>query len=145
MRRWHARVEDITHRPPLNLPDSHSTDEVYAFIQSVYHMKDWIKNDPALPNKITGAVEKYINKTRCLGISADICNASKHATLTTSRSNESPDVKTRSFGLGLMEGLTPAIYVLYQITADGGSVGLHTFAQECLDAWDAFLRQHGLL
>ena len=50
--------------------------------QSMWHLKDWILNDPEFRPKDIAKLKADIHERRCLLICADLANGSKHLTLT---------------------------------------------------------------
>lgn len=56
-------------------------DMIYAFFIFCHHMSDYIKNDNELSID-EDIIYEYIRKNECLSICADICNGTKHLTLT---------------------------------------------------------------
>ncbi len=58
------------------------SDDIWAFFQNCWHMKDWIKNDPMLPNSVKDNIEREVENYDSLMISADLTNRSKHLALT---------------------------------------------------------------
>jgi len=58
------------------------SDDIWAFFQNCWHLKDWIKNDPAISNNIRNKIEKETKKFDSLMICADLANRSKHLELT---------------------------------------------------------------
>lgn len=57
------------------------SDDIWAFFQNCWHLKDWIKNDPMLPNSIRDSIEKEAENFNSLMICADLTNRSKHSEL----------------------------------------------------------------
>jgi hypothetical protein len=57
-------------------------DDLWAFFQNCWHLKDWIKNDLTIPQNIRGIIEKEARKYKSLRIAADLANRSKHSKLT---------------------------------------------------------------
>lgn len=57
------------------------SDDIWSFFQSCWHLKDWIKNDPMLPNTIRDSIEKETEQFESLLICADLSNRSKHSEL----------------------------------------------------------------
>ena len=108
-------------------------DLVYAFFLNCYHLKDWIKADPALA--ALGDVEAFINSSPELRLCADICNASKHFELTRPRSNENPEVGIPNLVVG-----NKAVVLRYEIATSSGEVDSFELAEACMAAWSKFLR-----
>ena len=46
----------------MSRDSDHYQDEAYAFFQNCYHLKDWLKHDPAT-SALAGDVEGYITKS----------------------------------------------------------------------------------
>jgi hypothetical protein len=54
-------------------------DDFNAFFICCFHLKDWLKNDPALSRDIGRAAETFIEtRTVALRLCADVANGSKH-------------------------------------------------------------------
>ena len=74
----------------------HYRDEVFALFQALWHLKDWLKNDPALPAPVGVAVETWIvGEGHLLKVAADVANGSKHMTLDRMRAEGSSRQGTR--------------------------------------------------
>ena len=108
-------------------------DLVYAFFLNCYHLKDWIKADPALAP--LGDVETFINNSPALRLCADICNASKHFELTRPRSNENPVVGIPNLVVG-----KKIVVLRYEIATSSGSIDSFDLAERCMTAWSQYLR-----
>ncbi len=120
-------------------------DEIYAFFQSCYHLKDWLRNDDSLTSAVQGAVEGYINQQRSLKLCADICNSSKHLQLNRPRSNENPAFGRKDYSLTLTANVDEAeISLKLWINTDSGAEDAFSLATECVQEWDAFLKTHSL-
>jgi hypothetical protein len=107
-------------------------DLVYAFFLNCYHLKDWVKTDPALAP--LGNVETFINNSPELRLCADICNASKHFKLTCPRSNESPAVGVPNLIVG-----KKTVVLRYEIETTSGSINSFELAERCMAAWSQYL------
>ena len=102
-----------------------------------YHLKDWIKNDPA-SSSIAGRVEDYISSTPDLSLCADICNGLKHLVLNRGRSGEDPEFGPRKFDVGV--GTHPTtIAVHYTINTNSGPIDAFSLATKCLKDWKSFI------
>src|SRR5688500_903473 len=103
--RWYERFRELNHGREHTMPSDNYQDEIYAFFQNCYHLKDWIKNDAAAPARMKQAVEGHISGSPALSLCADLCNASKHFTLNSApRSGTVPTAGPRQFGLQLGGG-----------------------------------------
>jgi hypothetical protein len=54
-------------------------DNLWFFFQTAWHLKDWIKNDPAIRTNLS--IETIANNVKSLRICADLANRSKHLEL----------------------------------------------------------------
>lgn len=57
-------------------------DDIWAFFQNCWHLKDWIKNDTTISSSAREAVEGEVKNYNSLMIAADLANRSKHFDLT---------------------------------------------------------------
>jgi hypothetical protein len=143
MQRWHNRFGKLDRGRPHDMPSEDYLDEIYAFFQNCYHLKDWIKNDGTVTQNVRDAVETYINSNRSLRLCADICNALKHLSLRNSRSGEEPEFGTKRFKLNLGRG-QPTISLKCEVETTAGKVDAYQLASDCMDAWKTFLLSNGL-
>src|SRR5439155_17755263 len=100
MKRWYERFGTLDQGRTHGVDSENYLDEIYAFFQNCYHLKDWIKNDMAVAPAIQQSVEGYINGSRPLRLAADICNSLKHLQ-NRGRSGEDPKFGRKHFSLGL--------------------------------------------
>ncbi len=140
MKRWYARFSVIDQGRLHDVTSDHYEDDVYAFFLNCYHLKDWIKNDPAVGVAAQQGVEGFINSSRSLKLCADICNAHKHLRLTSSRSGEHPGFGKKHVSLTLAVGSPPAISVKYEIDTATGPVDAFTLATDCVKDWESFIQ-----
>lgn len=142
MRRWHARVRSATAVDDLYI------DSVYAFFIFCFHLKDWLAMDDSVAREVANAAEQLMNTDYPMQLCADLANGLKHVSVT--RRPRLPAPVTLSTGIPSPEassnvddylGLLPTIRA-----ADGSFIaGAPEIADLCVDRWDTFLRQHGLL
>lgn len=144
MKRWYERFSALNNGRLHDVPSENYLDEIYAFFQNCYHLKDWIKND-SLPSNIQSAVESYINHDRALSLCADICNSLKHLQLKSDRSGENPSFGKKHYAVTVGPGLPITISLKYEVDTNSGPIDAFILATNCIAAWDAFFKQHGLL
>ena len=53
-------------------------DDLYHFFQDAWHLKDWIKNDPAVPTNVRAQIEKELDNITYFRITADFANGTTH-------------------------------------------------------------------
>jgi hypothetical protein len=145
VRRWYLRFKDIDKGRPHDTDSENYVDEIYAFFLNCYHLKDWIRHDPAVPEQVRNKVESHINANTSLRLCADICNSLKHLRLDrTPRSVENPTFGKKCFAVGLGPGLPTTIALKYVIDTNSGPLDAFTLATECVTDWDRFLSANGL-
>ena len=78
MKRWPVRFEEITNgKEHLQSTDFYQ-DEVYAFFQNCWHLRDWIINSGIIEKVI---VDKFFHEDSDMKICRDLANGSKHLTI----------------------------------------------------------------
>jgi hypothetical protein len=88
VRRYRDRVERLYGGEVLNRPNEELLDDVHAFFQNCYHLKDWLKNDSSYTKHASQEIEDFVTNTPELALCADICNALKHLILQRARSGQ---------------------------------------------------------
>lgn len=136
-KRWFDRFTQINDGRYHTISSNNYLDEVYAFFQNCYHLKDWIKNDETAGDFST-SVENYVNNNRHLRLCADICNGSKHFKLNKQKSGENPRMRSKHHKLNLSTD-PPVIAIQYSIVTDSGILDAYDLAKKCMAAWDSFL------
>ena len=56
-------------------------DDIFSFFQNCYNLKDWLKNDNALPSSVRNKIENEVDLSNTLRIVADLANRTKHLKL----------------------------------------------------------------
>jgi hypothetical protein len=112
-------------------------DDVYAFFQNCYHLKDWIRHDPDC--KGWSSAEDFINQNVDLQICGDLCNSTKHLHLDRRpRSNVEPKFAGKHFDMKFGEG-DPRLSVRYSISTQTGSIDAYELASRCVSLWVEFI------
>jgi hypothetical protein len=145
MKRWYQRFDELNQGRIHNLMSENYLDEIYAFFQNCYHLKDWLKNDSVVNNAIQSAVEPYIISNNHLLLCADICNSLKHLALTRPRSGASPAFGKKQYAVNMQPGEPTIISLKYEVNTTSGPVDAFVLATDCVAAWEAFLKQHNLI
>lgn len=121
-------------------------DDLWHFFQDCYHLKDWIKNDPNIPDVIKGEkgniIEEYVEGNKELRICADLANRSKHLELNKSI-REDAKITSRNVEISLSTGTSTCEHI---ITLEDGSkhIALNV-ARKAVEAWDTLLRKNQLI
>lgn len=89
--RYYNRFKKVSDAKQDIVISKETEDDIYAFFQNCYHLKDYLKNDTAYTKHSDRDIEDYINNTFELKLCADICNGLKHLTLTNPRSGATPN------------------------------------------------------
>jgi len=123
-------------------------DDLWAFFQNCYHLKDWIKNDPSVGYDIRNGVEVFVNNNKELRICADLANRSKHLELD-KHIRDDAKITSRNVTISVLtagsdsEGTTTCEHV---ITLGDGSKHLALdIARQAVKAWERFLSDKGLI
>lgn len=136
--RWHERLRIIMREPQADPNDA--MDVCLALFVNLHHLGEWITGtDPSLKP----AVRSHVHGTPALQLARDLCNGSKHLTLT------SASVDPRF--LTAMEYVPPPLagepdgpgYRLMMLT-DEARIDMLTLAGEAIESWRRFLDAHGL-
>jgi hypothetical protein len=131
------------------------SDDIWAFFQSCWHLKDWIKNDLQIPSVIRNKIEEESQQYDSLMICADLSNRSKHLELKWNRR----DAKITGIGVTIH---MPTIYLnrghddsdlqekgyvehpFYIETSDGKKLDGLSVANQAIDDWRKILQKFSL-
>ena len=138
MKRWYKRFKEINNGQIHDKPSEFYEDEIYAFFMNCYHLKDWIKKDPAAAS-VANEVENYINNNPELSLCADICNGLKHFHFSGDRSGESPEFGKTAAKLYIGSGPT-TIALKYEIKIKSGTIDAFDLATKCKKTWEIFIK-----
>lgn len=148
-------LEKVKHQDRGTLEYS---DDIWAFFQNCWHLKDWIRNDPVLSYNIRNRIEKETKKFDSLMICADLTNRSKHSKLT---QNVRKDAKITRIDFvyhaapfivclkGEPDNLKPqetgdAKHPFYIETNDGRKIDGLSVAIQAVDDWKKILQKFSL-
>lgn len=145
MKRYLARFKQINDGKTHDLTSPHYEDDVYAFFQTCYHLKDWIKADPTCLN--WGCVENLINTNTDLAICADLANALKHLSRTRKmRSTANPSFAGSHVHLNITDGIDTheGVYIAidYKISTASGDIDAFELAERCVAIWENFINSN---
>ena len=142
-KRYLKRFSDINTGINHTQASPNYDDDVYAFFQNCYHLKDWIRNDPCC-SKWSSDVEEFINSNNDLRLCADLCNGLKHLKRTKgSRSIENPQFSGRKISLNISEGYSEptevSIAISYSIATKSGDIDAFDLGSRCVRAWENYI------
>jgi hypothetical protein len=121
-------------------------DEVYAFFQNSYHLKDWLKNDPDTARLVKPSIEDWVKATPTISLCADLANGSKHLKLTRSKTGDfETGIGHRDFELDTGGTDVPIIRVKYHAESGGRTYDAFELATACIAEWKEYLEQNGLV
>lgn len=125
--------------------DLEPIDIVVFACQSMWHLKDWILNDPCFGAKNRDELNCEIHASRCLCICADLANGSKHLTLNNPRTDARLSDR---YGFQL-DTSKEICRVIYYVWCDDQSDEYHgmeirDFLRICRDQWQRIIHRHHL-
>jgi hypothetical protein len=145
VQRWYERLRSTAEGRPHDMESLNYEDEMYAFFESCFHLKDWLKNDPAGPLSRPQDVEDFVSGSEPLRWCADIANGSKHLVASkTSRVDPKTGLGRRLYSIRLGNVTSTIISARYFIVGAGQSRDAMKLADACLAAWRQFLRNKKL-
>jgi hypothetical protein len=144
-RRYHNRFKQLNDGMEHAAPSDTYVDDIYAFFQNCYHLKDWLKNDPAYTSHTDQQIEDYVTKTESLSICADICNGSKHLTFNrTPRSGDEPKMGGKVISIKVTDSFSGEefpIIIAMQVEVEhaGNKLDAFQLATDALQSWELFI------
>ena len=156
MLRWYTKLQEINQRKRLvNAPVEDIMDEIVAFFQNCYHLKDWIEHDTVLQVRLDSLGididHALINADDDMKLLADLCNSSKHMELKIKagilgRSGENPKFKEgQNFKVTIGEPGGTKTEVYWSIKTDNGNVySVIDLATRCIQKWDNFISTYSV-
>ena len=137
--RWHQQLKSIYERPPNDTGVYEALDNVYAFFQNCYHLKDWLKNDSFL--KIpSSTIEDFVSQSQYLQICADVCHGSKHSRITTPRL----DANTNVYPEEWINENHDVLMRKFTVDSAGQKYDALDLAKNCVADWHIFLKAQGV-
>lgn len=145
VKRYLVRFKQINDGKAHDHTSPHYEDDVYAFFQNCYHLKDWIKADPTCSN--WGCVENLINTSPDLAICADLANALKHLSrIRKMRSTENPSFAGSHIQLNITDDIgghdSFHIAIVYKISTSSGDIDAFELAERCVAIWEDFINSN---
>lgn len=141
--RWAERVRASRDTPrPDGLGTEGYRDELFALFQAIWHLKDWLINDPALA-VTKGQIEHYVFEQGHLGLQAahDLANGSKHLNLKKPAVDAAQIRNDAAIHVGA--GVSHTFYI--HLAKDDQEFEAVALAELCVEEWSVFLKQLGLI
>jgi hypothetical protein len=117
-------------------------DAVYHFFQDAWHLKDWVKRDPAVSQAVSSRVESDLAVSADLAAAADVANGTKHFEF---GSGHAPRVRAQIFEREIAVGGPEGVRHTHRISVDGQIYTATELADRVIGEWDRLLRGYGLL
>ncbi len=115
-------------------------DDLHHFMQDCWHLKDWIKNDPA--TGLATTIEKTVRAYKSLRIAADLANGSKHL----NRHTHEEGAYVTSISVTAHLGQDKPVDVECVITlGDGTQTSAASVVRDAFADWNTILLAAGLL
>lgn len=120
-------------------------DLVIFSCQSMWHLKDWILNDPHFGAKDLVALKAEIHSARCLLVCSDIANGSKHLSLNHPKIGSKLSER-KGVHVDTAKGVFKEfIYVICSDPADEfHGIEVRSLLRECRDCWARIIDKHCL-
>jgi hypothetical protein len=145
VRRYYNRFKTINNGRIHSEPSETYLDDIYTFFMHCYHLKDWLKKDPAYIKHTDQEIENYVSNTLPLAISADICNCSKHLLLDRPpRSGDKPRIGKKTISVGVTDSLSgqeipTTIKIQVEVEHAGNKLDAFQLATDALKSWEVFI------
>jgi hypothetical protein len=143
-------------RDAKKLEEEVNSDNVFNFIVTAYHIKDWIKNDPSNSQDIRNQAKELPKNEKIIDICQDIANASKHFDLnrdgqrhqkTSNVSSEQGGFGDARFGKGNFGKGEEEIIIKLLTTSDNSQpeeFNILDFKTKVVEFWQNFLDNNRL-
>lgn len=145
IKRYFAKFQQINNGVQYDDSSLEHEDVLYGFFQNCYHLKDWIKHDPACSGWTD--IEDAINANQDMQFCADLCNGTKHLELRRSRSGQDPKFTGGVLTLRVTDGFGVQERVdisrRYTVSASSGELDAFELAGRCMNFWDQYIRDNG--
>jgi hypothetical protein len=114
-------------------------DDMWAFFQNCWHVKDWLKKDPVVDEQLKAKVIDAAHRSPKLKICRELCNGTKHFKLDKQGAAATHSRTT----IRIEPGAWAEIDCMFD---DGQDNELHgkQLAQECIAEWESILLAHKL-
>ncbi len=157
IKRWKTRIDAFRYSNSNEDEIPSQLDFICAFFVNCYHLRDFLTYSKVISDEI---VKNFIDANIEMQICRDICNESKHCSLT----NPSIGVidpktkKKKAIGFSsvilrkeydpfqeILKQSNPIKKIKYVVMANGENFDLFELADKCVMLWENFLRENGCL
>lgn len=112
-------------------------DDVWSFFQNCWHLKDWVKHDPLIPEDQKRRIKLAVEASRVLAIANDMAIGTKHLEAHAPRA-PAEYAHTRLSASGAVSQIEGILAV------DGVLMNASVVAEECVTEWVTILAAEGL-
>ena len=143
MERWYQRLKIICDRVPDGFGPLEERDDVLAFFQNCYHLKDWIKNDDNSGISSTD-VEGFVGESEFLKVCGDLCNGDKHLKITNPKVDRNTNITRHVYlppGGHINDPIVKREFIIE--SGDNKYEALY-LANKCMKEWKKFFNDKGL-
>jgi hypothetical protein len=142
--RWYARLQKV--RAACGQVGIHQDceDYIYAFFQNCFHLRDWLLKSRVIhKSQLDQLFESNVELRLC----RDICNGTKHMTITRKPSIDADFYTFREYDHLHISSPSddPHAMEKFMIRASGEKWDAFELADRCMQIWNEFLEARGLL
>jgi len=124
-------------------PEDEYIDDLWAFFQNCWHLKDWVKADLTISRDVEGRLEEVLKNYESLMICADLANRTKHHSLDRPRLDAMLTDQTTNLVLGRNSYRVESRTYVIEL-ADGTKRDAHTLARQAVTDWHAVFDFFGI-
>lgn len=146
--RWQRRLQAArlprVHDGPLDMGDWR--DDTQAAFMAAYHLKDWLKNDPASGLR-SDVIEAAVTASGTLTLAADLANGIKHLVLKSSGRSSGLAPSVGGGNVSLVIGAGPTTVYLQSLGvdfSDGTTRDALDLLEEIIEEWRRHLARWNL-
>ena len=114
-------------------------DDMWSFFQNCWHLKDWVKDDPSVPEQVRKSIEDLAGGSGPLRICADLANATKHLEPRTPRVGAKPS----HYNVAIVPGESSKVEYIVETGSGSKQDGLD-LGRKCVLEWGRILAAQGL-
>ena len=117
-------------------------DDLWAFFQNAWHLKDWIMNDSSLQQELRDRVVDSVHSSEQILLCGALANRSKHLRLRPVWN----DADVTGQNVTVFPGQNKPAEYSHNVTLEDGTVLIaQTLAEDAVKAWESILAQEGLI
>lgn len=144
-RRWYERFKELNGGINPTMPSENYIDDALAFFMFCYHIKDYLKHDPAYSKHSNPQIEAHVSNTPMLALCGDICNGLKHLKLDPTKTGDQPKFGKREFRVAVthnLSGPNPPDTLAISLAIEHAGTTLDAFqvATDAMQEWEAFVK-----